>query len=463
MKHLRKNLSKTKRGFTLIESLVLLFIFALVGVVFLQVYAVGGRLILESKNRLGATALANQKMEIIRSIAYDEIGTKSWNGTQWVYGIPAGELLQSEDVAVNTRTYRVTTSVQYVDDAFDGVTPADTIPTDYKRVRIVVSWGEYTPEQQVVIFGDFMPEGIEAATSGGTLSINVLNAAGSGVGGASVRVVNTAKSIDATYTTDSTGNITLPGSPAGSQSYQISVSKTGYFGAMTYAPYPTSTYDPVDVHASVVANTLNQFSIVMDQDIDFKITTVDPFDQAIPSVGFDLVGGRLIGTSPSNGASTYSLNATSQTTNASGEKSFTNQSYGVYTFTSHAPAQYEFYKLLPETTGAANQYDGSPGANDTVKAVYLDTAVGSVKVIVEDAATDAAIADASVHLSNGTLNYSASGTTDQFGQTYFPTDTTPLAPETYTVDVSATGYADKSDTVTVNTTLQTATLKLNAN
>lgn len=91
------------------------------------------RAILESKNRLGATALANQRMEIIRSIDYTSIGTKHWNGSAWVYGIPAGELIEEEDVSVNTTLYHVDTFVQYVDDTFDGVTPTDTIPTDYKR------------------------------------------------------------------------------------------------------------------------------------------------------------------------------------------------------------------------------------------------------------------------------------------------------------------------------------------
>jgi Tfp pilus assembly protein PilV len=81
--------SSTKKGFSLIESLVFLFIFMLISVVFLQVYLVGTRTIFDSKNRLGAVALANQKMEIIRSIEYADIGTKVWNGTTWLYGVPS--------------------------------------------------------------------------------------------------------------------------------------------------------------------------------------------------------------------------------------------------------------------------------------------------------------------------------------------------------------------------------------
>ena len=108
------------KGFTLIESLVFLFMFTLISLVFFQSYTVGTRLIIESKNRLGATALANQKMEIIRSIDYSLIGTKHWNGSAWVYGIPAGDILEDETISVNTVKYSVHTFVQYVDDGFDG-------------------------------------------------------------------------------------------------------------------------------------------------------------------------------------------------------------------------------------------------------------------------------------------------------------------------------------------------------
>ena len=146
----------SRKGFTLIEAMVFLFLFSIISVVFFQVYVVGSHMIIDSKNRLGATALANQKMEIIRSIAYGSIGTKHWNGSAWVFGIPGGDLLEDETVNVNTTQYSVHTFVQYVDDAFDGVAPADVIPTDYKRVRVTVSWGNEGTDQTVAVFGNYI-------------------------------------------------------------------------------------------------------------------------------------------------------------------------------------------------------------------------------------------------------------------------------------------------------------------
>src|SRR3989344_2840825 len=259
---------KNSRGFTLIEALVFLFLFAVVSTAFFEAYAVGTRLIIESKNRLGATALANQKMEIIRSIDYDSIGTKHWNGSAGVYGIPAGDLLEDETISVNTRQYAVHTFVQYADDSFDGTlggTPNDTIPNDYKRIRISVAWGSGGTDQTVTVFANVSPNGIETSAGGGVLSINILDTSGSGISGVTVRLVNSATSVDITTATDSTGNITLPGAPAGTQNYALTVSKSGYYGAMTYPPYPTSAYNPIDEPASVGAGVLNPKTIVMDQ------------------------------------------------------------------------------------------------------------------------------------------------------------------------------------------------------
>ncbi len=456
--------SSTKKGFSLIESLVFLFIFMLISVVFLQVYLVGTRTIFDSKNRLGAVALANQKMEIIRSIEYADIGTKVWNGTTWLYGVPAGNILQQEDISINTKKYHVTTFVQYVDDAFDGkvnTVPKDTIPTDYKRVRIEVSWGE-NASQKVVVFGNFSPEGIESATSGGILSVNVLQVNGTGLSGATVNVQNSSLGISISGVTDASGNLLLPGMPASTKKYSITIAKNNYFGATTYPPYPTTSYTPVDTHATVVANALNQVSMIMDLSADIPLKTVDPFDQNIGSVQFNLLGGRILGSHPTTGVKTVTLNSTNQTTNASGEYTYTDQSYGEYVFSlgGSSSGGYELYKLLPETTTKNDTVDIAPGNTGVIKAVLLDKGIGSLKVAVVKKNTTVPIAAATVRLRNTAAGYDVTGTTDQFGWVYFPQSATPLVSGTYDVDISASGYTSESDSVSVGTTLVKKTIEL---
>jgi type II secretory pathway pseudopilin PulG len=457
--------SSFHKGFTLIEALVLLFVFSVIAMTFFETYAVGTRLIIESKNRLGATALANQKMEIIRSIDYATIGTKHWNGSAWVYGIPAGDILEDEAVAVNASHYNVHTFVQYVDDPFDGKlggTPNDLIPNDYKRVRLTVSWGE-GGSQSVALYANISPNGIETSAGGGILTVNILDPTGAGIAGVTVHIVNNSASIDVTAQTDSTGNITLPGTPAstpaGTQNYILTVSKSGYYGTVTYAPYPTSSFDPVDEHVSVVTGVLNPVTIVIDRAADIVLHTEDPFGTAVPSINFSISGGRILGTSatPTPGTVIYSLTESSST-DTSGNKTYAAQSYGQYAF-SISSAQYEFYKFTPPSS-VLSTLDVVAGVNKNVAVVLLDKQIGSVKVLVKNQSDTNPIAGASVHLTNTGLAYDATQTTDQYGYVYFPTALPALTSGTYDMEVSATGFTSDTSTVSISGVLETKTILL---
>lgn len=440
---------KSFPGFTLIESLVFLFLFTLISVTFFQTYSIGTRLIIESKNRLGATALANQKMEVIRSIAYDAIGTTT--------GIPAGDLMENESVSVNTVRYQVHTFVQYVDDAFDGTVAlgTDVIPTDYKRVRVTVAWGNQGDDQKVILFGNFSPKGIETAGGGGVLSINVLNGAGNGVSGVTVHIVNAAAGVDVTGATDVTGNLTLPGAPVGTEDYVITVAKAGYYGATTLPPYPTTAYNPVDVHASVVAVVLNQKTIVADQSADIALTTRDVFGNILPNIGYTLTGGRILGTDTVTGAPVFGFSSVAST-DASGQTAYADESYGQYVL-ALADAGHELFKLSPEGT-APDTFSVTAGAAADVTAVLLDRNIGSIKVIVKDQVSGNALAGASVHVTNAAASYDEALVTDQYGYAYFPTTLPALVAGAYDIAVSLDGYSPLESVVNVAGTLKTVTL-----
>ncbi len=443
-------IKKSHRGFTLIESLVFLFLFAIISVTFFETYTLGTRLIIDSKNRLGATALANQKMEIIRSINYDVIGTTT--------GIPAGDLLEDETISVNTIKYEVHTFVQYVDDSFDGtVATGDAIPTDYKRVRVTVSWGDLSADRSVAIFGNFSPKGVETAGAGGVLSINVLDSGGSGVPGAGVHIVNGAAGVNISTTTDATGNIMLPGSPAGVEAYTLTVSKNNYYGATTYPPYPTSAFNPVDVHASVVAGVLNQKTMVMDQSSDIQLTTKDPFGTAVPGIGYTVAGGRILGTDPATSNVVFEFSDT-DTTDASGVTSYTDQSYGQYTM-SISGADYQFLKFSPESA-VANEFTAIAGVAADVTAVLMDKRIGSVFVKVQNQADGSALAGASVKLTNTTVPYDVTIVTDQYGYAYFPTALPALVAGTYDLEVTLANYDTFTDSVVVNGALKTVVVDM---
>ena len=443
---------KGLRAFTLIESLVFLFLFAVISIVFLETYATGTRMIIESKNRLGATALANQEMEIIRSIAYASIGTTA--------GVPAGDLLETKDISVNTIRYTVYTFAQYVDDAFDGTAAGgnDAIPNDYKRVRITVTWGSGGADQKVVIFGNFSPKGVETDSGGGVLSINVLDGTGSGVPNASIHIVNAAAGVNITTATDATGNLLLPGSPAGTEAYTLTVSKAGYFGATTYS---TATFVPVDVHASVVAGVFNQKTIVIDRSSDITFVTEDPFGTAIPDITYTITGGRRLGTMPlPTGTPVYGFTSNG-TTNGSGVATFTAQSAGEYAV-SITSGQYEFYKVSP-VSSLVTSFNATVGIATDARAVLLDEDIGSVRVLVRTSADQAPLSGASVRLRSATLAYDATVISDAFGLAYFPTALPPLAPGTYDLEVTLAGYTTQSESVNITTILEAVEVDMTPN
>lgn len=447
----QKSKIKNLRGFTLIESLVFLFLFAVISVAFLETYSTGTRLIIDSKNRLGATALANQQMEIIRSISYASIGTTT--------GIPAGDLLETEIISVNTTKYTIHTFVQYVDDAFDGTAGAgtDTVPNDYKRVRIAVSWGNLGVDQTVVIFGNFSPKGIETTSGGGVLSINVLDGTGSGVPNAAVHIVNASAGVNINTATDATGNITLPGTPAGAEAYTLTISKGGYYGATTYPAYPTSTFMPVDVHASVVADVLNQKTIVIGQLTDITFTTEDPFGTALPDIDYEISGGRLLGLIPPAMTKENSF-VDIGSTDGSGEASFSAESAGQYQV-KITSASHELYSVSP-VSATFDTFTATAGVTTDARAVLLDKAIGSVRILVQSQTDATPLAGASVQLTNAGLVFDVTVVTDQYGRAYFPTALPALAPGTYDIKVTLAGYATASDTVNINSSLVKKTINM---
>jgi type II secretory pathway pseudopilin PulG len=461
----QKSILLRKPGFTLIEALVLLFIFALITVVFYQTFSIGTRSILEAKNRVGAVELANEKMEILRNLDYDAIGTKKWNGSAYAYGIPPGDILEDENVSVNTHSYHVHTFVQYVDDPLDGkitgTSPIDSVPNDYKRVRIEVSWGDEGPDQSVALVSTFSPTGVETGASGGTLSLNVLDNTGAGIGQATVHIANNAVSpaVDLTTQTDSSGNILLPATPAANQSYVISVSKAGYYATTTYPPYPASPFDPVDVHGSVVEAAFNQKTMITDRMAQLTLATKDPFGADLPNIAFRLEGGKKIGDATDTALPVYDFSQDLDSGSGS-DVSLSDRSSGNYVVTLSDTDRYRLLRLSTNES-AVDGFSLLPGVSADVVMTVADKEVPAVLVTVADQASGVPVEGASVHLTNGTLPYDETVQTDRYGQAYFPTASPGLTAGDYDVSVTAAGFSDYDGSVTVGSGLATKSVELN--
>ncbi len=436
---------KANKGFTLIESLVFLFIFSLITITFYQVITVGSNLILVSKNKLGAVALANEKMEIIRNLKYDDVGV--------VGGACVGTIPQDEEVTENGRKYHVHTLAIYVDDPFDGIlngNPNDLAYEDYKMVQITVSWNEgSTNKGSVSLTSQFVPAGLEAINpADGILSINVFSdqAGGVAVAGATVQISNSDLSFNESRQTDTTGNVMIVGAKQSIQKYRIAVSKNDYESVSTLPPFPVSTFKPVDVDASVVAGSLNVINIIENKVANIKITTVDHLDNPVANINFILSGGRKIGTDATDPAKfIYNLDVTDKT-DSNGKKEFNSISPGQYTF-ALAPTETS-YTLI-----GIDSISPFAVASDTTKDIKAKVASNNETALLLNiikSTDNTPIVGATVELKNTSLNYDETIVTGADGMAFFPTTADTFQPETYSVSVKASGFKDNTGNETVN-------------
>lgn len=218
------------RGITLIDTVVGSALMLLIFVGVAAAFQLNIDVVSNNKARAGAVALAGERMEYIRSLSYDFVGT--------IGGIPAGALAQSDTAVLNGISYTRRTFVQYADDPEDGTGGADLngVTSDYKVARVDVAWNSKTGTRHIPLVARISPPtGVESAVPGGTLQITVQNAALEPVSNAQVHIVNAATNpaIDLSTYTNTSGMVSLAGAPV-SSGYQITVTKTGYSTDGTY-------------------------------------------------------------------------------------------------------------------------------------------------------------------------------------------------------------------------------------
>jgi len=271
----------TERGITLLDTVVGT---ALMLVVFLGIgaaFKLSIDVVLNNKAQAGAIALADERMEYIRSLAYASIGT--------VGGIPSGTIPQSESVSLNGLTYTRRTLIEYVDDPKDGLGAADQnhITSDYKAAKVDISWTAKGGTRHITIVTRIdPPNGMETACTPpcGTLTVSVVNAASAPLSGASVSIVNSSVSpaVNLSTFTDTTGTANLIGAPTGS-GYAIVVTNSGYSTAQTYTATAQNTNpNPGNLTVSNGQTTTGTFAIDV-----LGTKTVNTWQQISPATWTD--------------------------------------------------------------------------------------------------------------------------------------------------------------------------------
>ena len=437
----RLQVSGFKSGFTLIEMLVFLFIFTVITLAFYSTWLASTKYILFVKNRFVAISLANEKMEVVRNLSYDKIAHTG--------GDPPGNLRQDEYIIRANREFHVHTDIIYIDDPLDGTlggTPKDVDFVDYKNVRIEVFWNDEA--YSVVLASRFVPAGIESSAANlGVLVINVFsNQSSSAVSGSTVHITNAATGYNESRGTDIFGRIMLVGLSESTQKYKITLAKSGYESVETLPAYPITSYNPTDTHASVIKSAINTIDIIQNKTANFGVKTIDYLNQSAANMNFYLKGGRKMGTTEpielgDPAYPVYQIDSHTQT-GASGEKDFGAVSPGQYEFTFEEPGY---------TVVGINAVPTFSLASEQTFALTVKVSPNNATALLFKIknATDS-IAGASVHLTNAG-GYDTTLTSDENGMAFFPNVVDPqFVAGPYNFSITAAGYADASDSVTVS-------------
>ncbi len=276
----RRLTNRQNQGFTLVELLVTVAVFVLVfGGLFSSVqFAM--KLTSATKSSTGALALASERIEYIRSLAYDDIGTVS--------GIPSGAIPQNSTTSLNSTVYHERVLIQYVDSPEDGTGALDTnsIVADYKEVKVEYSWQNQNGTSTIFLITKIVPPGIESTAGGGTLTVNVFDAGVLPVTGAQVHVYNntTTSTIDVIRNTNTEGIAMFSGAPAGAN-YQITVSRGGYSTDQTYSATATNP-NPSTPHVAVLPAAVSTMNFQIDELSDLLVRTIGPSTSDIFSDDF---------------------------------------------------------------------------------------------------------------------------------------------------------------------------------
>lgn len=239
-------------GFTLVELAVSIVVLAVISLGLFSLFQSLIRSTIIARRQAVALTLATNQLEYLRSLPYDSLAVQGGS-------IYAATLLPATKTqTINGVKYTTTTSISYVDDAYDGCAAyatladkqlycrnypppsgapvTDTNPTDYKIIHVVTT--DKSGFRLAAVDTEVTARVAETASTTGSLEVIVIDGSGQPVSGASVTVSNTTITPAANLgdTTDSNGKSIFYGLPPDSGTdYVITATLSGYSSITTIA------------------------------------------------------------------------------------------------------------------------------------------------------------------------------------------------------------------------------------
>lgn len=427
-----------RRGQVLIEALIATALIAILGLIVFRLVSLSFGLISYTRARIAARHLGLEKIEIIKNLPYEYVGTLG--------GIPTGVIEPIENIQRNGLSYKVRTSVIYIDDPYDNLAPTDLNPTDYIRARVEVTWGGTASSirNPIILITDISTSN-EIEVEGGVINVLVFDANGNPLPQATVRITSTGLSpeVDVTQETNANGLVSLPGSPECVACYRISVSKAGYSSDRTYSIQEVA--NPVKQDVGVFSDQITQISFAIDKVSTLQITSRNDLASGYTPLGgvsFKLRGTKIIGTDP-YAQLVYKFDQ-SLITDGGGNLNIQNLEWDIYHLYMASGSPYDIagsnplipLNILPDSTNSI-EFVAAPHTTNSLLSIVKDPTLNLVDgayVRVFDAVSY-----------DQTKAAGLLGTPD-FGQVFFP----GLEEITYQLEATASGYLNFSGDVIVS-------------
>ena len=388
-----KNSNFHRTGVTLIELVITIGLVVIIfGGISLSYSSILNS-ITNTELRGAAASVLTQQIEIIRNLPYDQVGV--------VGGIPSGVVPSEQSVAWGQASFVIKTVIRNVDDPFDGTltgNPGDTAPSDYKLVEVEATCPACSHFFPLSITANVAPKNLESASNNGSLFVNVFDASGQSISGATVNLVNASvtPSINLTDATNNLGVLQLVGVPTSTQGYRVYVSLSGYTTDRTYQIGDPANPNPSKPDATVAVGTLTQISFAIDKASKINVYSQDVICSPYANKNFSISGTKLIGTNPD--VLKYS---TSSATGSNGLKTLDNIEWDTYSLSLNEPS-YDVVGTMPFSPLTIN-----PSSTLDFNFILQPSQPPSLLVTVKDAVSGAVIPNASVNLSksgfSGTL------------------------------------------------------------
>lgn len=376
-------INKKNRGFSLVELVVGVAVFAVIVVSVYSAYSSIFNVVYASRAKIEAVSVINEQLEIVRNLPYADVGISG--------GIPSGKLAHTQTIVRDAYTYNVTTTVRNVDDPFDGTlggSPNDLSPADFKVVEVEVSCNNCRVNfPNMIVTTRVAPKNLETASTNGALFIRVFDANGNPISDANVHVENNlvTPNIVIDDVTNSSGLLQIVDAPPGINAYEITVTKSGYSTDQTYLP-SISNPNPSKPHATVILQQVTQLSFVIDALSTFNVSSVTNLCNPVGSIDFSLVGSKLIG---APNVLKYSQN---KVTDAGGLLSINNIEWDTYTFTNIDTA-YDLIGINPISPTSL-----APNSVQDVQLVVAPKNPNTLLVTVKDSVTGLPLSGVSVQI-----------------------------------------------------------------